>query len=96
MVVSPCGDECSSVVDDDIVINLSRAMPKLETLTLGDAPCRQTTAGVTTKGLVAVAHHCPNLRFLCIHFLVDSLSDPPATPGIVPNAEPVASSTNTL
>jgi hypothetical protein len=81
-----CDGGCSSTVDDDIVINLSRAMPRLETLGLGDVPCRQTTAGVTTKGLVALAHHCPNLRYLRIHFQVNSLSDPPAIPGIVPNA----------
>jgi hypothetical protein len=87
-----CYGECSSTVDDDIIVNLSRAMPKLETLYLGGDPCRQTTAGVTKKGLVAVAHHCPNLLFLRIHFRADSLSDPPATHGIVLNAEPVASS----
>ena len=34
-----CGGGCSSRVDDDIIISLARAMPKLEILRLGGAPC---------------------------------------------------------
>ena len=89
-----CDDECSSRVDDDIIISLSQAMPKLEVLGLGDPPCRQIAAGVTTKGLVALAHHCPNLSILCIHFQVASLSNPPVIPGTAPNAGDAASWTD--
>jgi len=89
-----CRYGCSSRVDDDIIISLSRAMPKLETLTLGDLPCGQITTGVTTKGLIALARHCPNLYSLRVHFRVASLSDPPAIHGVVPNAGPAASWTD--
>jgi hypothetical protein len=84
----PCDDNCSSRVDDDVIINLARAMPKLEILRLGDIPCRRTPAGATTKGLVVLARHCPDLSTLCIHFRVANLSAPPATFGTTPNAEP--------
>ena len=86
-----CDGGCSSRVDDDIIISLSRAMPKLKYLGLGNAPCRQSTAGVTTKGLLALAHHCPNLGALRVHLRVASLSEPLAIPGTVPGVGPVAS-----
>ena len=90
----PCDDGCSSTVDDDIIINLSRTMPKLESLALGDVPCRQITTGVTTKGLLALAHHCPKLSALCVHLQVASLCEPPGIPGMVPGAGPAASWTD--
>jgi len=93
-IVFPCDRGCSSTVDDNIVITLSRAMPKLESLGLGDVPCRQITAGVTTKGLLALAHHCPNLGTLRVHLQVASLSDLPGIPGIVPSAVPATSRTD--
>ena len=83
---SSCDGGCTSMVDDDTIISLSRAIPKLETLGLGNVPCGQITTGVTTKGLVALARHCPNLLTLRMHFQVASLSDPPAIPGVTPNA----------
>jgi len=89
-----CHDGCSSRVDDDIVISLSRAMPKLETLGLGGTPCRQTAIGVTAKGLMALAHHCPNLSTLRTHLQAASLSDPLVIAGIVPRARPAASWTD--
>ena len=72
-----CGDVCSSRVDDDVVMNLARAMPKLRTLQLGHEPCREIPTGVTVKGLVVLAHHCLDLTALRLHFQVYSLSDPP-------------------
>ena len=45
-----CEGGCSSRVDDDIIVGLARAMPKLEVLQLGGAPCA-TRTGVTVKGL---------------------------------------------
>ena len=76
IIQSPCNGGCSRV-DDGIVIDLSRAMPKLRALRLGDDPCHQFTGGVTAKGFAALAHNCPNLSSLCVHFQVDSLSYPP-------------------
>ena len=90
----PCDGGCSSTVDDDIIISLSRAMPKLEILTLGSTPCGQSTGGVTTKGLLALAHHCPKLSSLCVHLRVASLCEPPGIPGLVPGAGSAASRTD--
>jgi hypothetical protein len=59
-ITNPCCTGCSSKVDDDLVINLSRAMPRLNVLRLGSEPCRRPT-GVTIKGLVELACHCTNL-----------------------------------
>ena len=83
-----CGVGCSSRVDDDIIVNLARAMPKLETLQLGGSPCREIPTGVTAKGLVALADHFPYLSELCVHFQVASLSTPPAIAGMMSNVVP--------
>jgi hypothetical protein len=71
-IVNPCHNGCSSKVDDDIIINLSRAMPKLNVLLLGSEPC-QTPTGVTIKGLVELAHRCTNLSTFRVHIRADSL-----------------------
>ena len=42
-----CIDGCSSRVDDDIIISLARAVPKLKTLRLGSPPCREIPIGVS-------------------------------------------------
>ena len=83
-----CDDGCSSRLDDDIIISLSQAMPKLEILALGSTPCRQSTGGVTKKGLLALARHCQKLSSLCVHLQVASLGEPPGIPGIFPGAGP--------
>ena len=83
-----CVGGCSSTVDDGIIINLARAMPKLEALMLGNRPCRRIPTGVTAKGLVALAHHCPNLSILRVHIKAASITTPPTTIGITPNVEP--------
>ena len=75
-----CELGCSSTIDDDTIIDLARAMPKLETLQFGDRPC-QTPAGVTAKGLFALTRYCAHLSELRIHFQVASLS-PPETPDL--------------
>ena len=82
-----CNGGCSSGVDDDIVVSLSQAMPKLTILHLGYSPCGEFTTGVTAKGLMALALHCPNLSSICIHFQVASLSVPPVSPGINHNTK---------
>ena len=89
-----CDGECPSRVDDDIIISLSRAMPKLEFLELGGAPCDQIAGGVTTKGLLALAYHCPKLHALRIHLQVASLSEPPGIPRMIPTTGPAASWTD--
>jgi hypothetical protein len=83
-VESSCGLGCSSTIDDDTVTDLARALPKLETLQLGDHPC-ETPAGVTVKGLSALARYCPNLIDLVVHFQVATL-DPPEVPSL-PSAD---------
>jgi len=89
-----CNRGCSSRVDDNIIISLSRAMPKLKTLILGHTACGQVTGGVTPKGLLALAHHCPKLSTLSVHLKVASLCEPPGIPGMVPAAGPGASWTH--
>ena len=84
----PCDNGCSSRVNDDVIINLARAMPELETLLLGDVPCHRVLTGVTVKGFAVLARHCPNLSTLCVHFQVASLSVLPATIGMAPTVEP--------
>ena len=85
-----CIGGCSSSVDDDIIITLARAMPKLQALHLGGGPCRRIPTGVTVKGLVFLARHCPDLAALCVHFQVVSLSAPPVSAGTISYAEPTA------
>ena len=82
-----CGDGCSSRVDDDIITNLARVMPRLDTLRLGNPPCCEIPIGVTIKGLAILAKCCPDIDDLRIHFQVGSLSVPPAIHGTIPNIE---------
>ena len=77
-----CNGGCSSTVDDNVVTNLARAMPKLETLELGDEPCEEILTGVTVNGLVVLAHRCPKLLALRVHFQVASLCAQPGVYGL--------------
>ena len=86
---------CSSTVDDDIVTSLARAMPKLEILRLDNAPC-SALAGVTLKGLVALACHCSQLSKLRIHVQAGELGEattgiespgPPENAAVIPRAD---------
>ena len=81
-----CGGGCSSTIDDDTIADIARAMPKLQTLHLGNGPC-QIPTGVTVKGLATLAYYCPHLSSLSIHFQVASLG-PPAITGVTPSGEP--------
>ena len=72
----PCGRSCSSTINDDIIIDMARAMPKLEILRLDGLPCESIRNGVTSDGLTALAHHCLHLSILRIHFQVASLYPP--------------------
>lgn len=72
IILTPCHIGCSSAIDDDIVISLARAMPKLKALVLGSDPC-QIPSGATVKGLVELACHCIDLSTLRVHIRMDSL-----------------------
>jgi len=89
-----CNHGCSSRVDDNIIISLSQAIPKLKALRLGGTPCGQNISGVTTKGLLALAHHCPKLSTLSVHLQVASLCEPSGIPGMVLTTGPGASWTD--
>jgi len=78
VIGSSCGGGCSSRVDDNIIMDLVRAMPKLEILKLGDTPC-ETPTGVTVKGLIALAYGCCHLSRLRIHFQTASLVEATAS-----------------
>ena len=67
-----CKGGCSSKVDDDTIMSMARAMPKLEVLRLGDTPCK-TPIGITANGLIGLARLCPHLSKLCVHFQATSL-----------------------
>lgn len=88
VVESSCHDGCSSRVDDEIVVTLARALPKLEVLRLGSEPC-PTPTGVTVKGLVELAFHGISLTTLRVHIQADSLVQA-AVGGVAtsPNGEP--------
>jgi hypothetical protein len=85
-----CYGGCSSKVDDDVMTALAQAMPKLEVLRLGQAPC-ETPTGVTVHGLIILASCCTHLSRLCVHFRGDSLVDAAAsaTTTFPPTGEPV-------
>ena len=69
-----CDDGCSSSVDDEMIISLARAMPKLEILQLGWDPCGlENPTGVTVNGLIGLSRRCPHLSKLRIHFHAASL-----------------------
>ena len=67
-----CENGCSSRLDDNIIFDLTRAMPELRILQLGGSPCR-TGGRVTIRGLIALAGNCRLLSKLCIHFQTPSL-----------------------
>jgi len=81
MIVFACKISCSSRVDDDIIMSMARAMPKLETLQLGDPPCH-IPAGITVNGLVGLARLCPRLSELCIHFQAATLVEGATSPAV--------------
>jgi len=85
-----CGGGCSSGLDDDIVVSLATAMPKLEILQLGRIPCEIPT-GVTINGLIGLARRCPHLSKLRIHFQATSLVEAATSAATIspPGGDPV-------
>ena len=84
----PCSRGRSSMIDDDIITDLARAMPKLEHLQFRISPC-ETPAGVTVKGLAVLAYYCPHLSNLCVRFQVAGI-DPSEIPQATPSDEPTS------
>ena len=74
----PCLDTCSPM-DDETLITLAQIMPKLEILQIGQFSLCDAPGGVTIRGLIALAHYCPGLSSLCIHFQPESLVLGPLT-----------------
>ena len=85
-----CDDSCSSRVDDNVIVTLAQAMPKLEVVRLGGGPCR-TPTGATVNGLIVLASRCPRLSKLRIHFQGNSLANVAANAAAIPlsDNEPV-------
>ena len=67
LVLRSCSQECTVQLDDPFVCRLAKALPRLETLRLGDAPPNAVT-NVTVESLVALSTNCVDLDFLRIHF----------------------------
>jgi len=78
-----CEDGCSSRVDNGVITNIARAMPRLEILKLGKTPC-ETHGGVTVQGLITLSTHCLRLSELRVHFQGDTLFN------MAKNAETIA------
>ena len=81
-----CSGGCSSTVDDQVIITLAKAMPKLETLRLGGAPCG-TSTGATIDGLIDLTSRCPRLSALRVHFQADNLIDAATNATTVPSLD---------
>ena len=87
VINSPCLGGCWSVADDDIIADIAQAMPGLEILHLGH-PCRTPVNGITATGFATLAHYCPHLSTLRVHFEVANLLDLPEIPGVPPGGKP--------
>jgi hypothetical protein len=60
---------CIVQLDDSFICRLAMALPRLETLMLGDSLCDAVdTRNVTIEGLVALATNCVDLNFLQLPF----------------------------
>ena len=87
-ITSSCDGGCSPRMDDDIVINLPRTMPKLEALKLGGDQVhhRCHDKGTRSPGLPLPEPLHPSYTLSS----GQAISAPPASPRMTPNAEPTA------
>ena len=69
-----CADGCAFPLTDQDMVQLSAALPRLETLDLG-GPCPLGTCNTTVFCLLALSVHCKNLRRLMIHFNTTNLTN---------------------
>lgn len=68
-VLSECSSSVCRTFDltDGNIDLLTRAMPRLQTLAIGETPCG-IPSQITFKSLYAISHRCPGLTTLQIHF----------------------------
>ncbi|KAF9790613.1 hypothetical protein BJ322DRAFT_401547 [Thelephora terrestris] len=66
--MTPSGPGCASRFSDQDLEHLAIALPKLEVLRLGEAPCGANTCPTTILSLFLLSIHCANLRILSVHF----------------------------
>jgi len=68
-VSPPCHPtRCGSLLTNDALAQLARALPQLVELVLGNVPCGSPATGVTLSGLTPLSVHCVNLKTLQVHF----------------------------
>ena len=73
VLLSRCYGECTVQLEDPFICTLAIALPRLETLIIGDALCDAVTQ-VTVESLVELSANCVNLDFLQLH--VDATNIP--------------------
>ena len=66
--------QCGVQLEDTVICDLSTALPKLESLKLGGAPCTIPASNVTIKSLAALSTNCVHLDFLQLHFDVNEIA----------------------
>ena len=71
---SPEDTGCASGFSDEDVECLAIALPKLEVLRLGEAPCGANTCPTTILSLFFLSIHCANLKLLSIHFRTTNMA----------------------
>jgi len=71
MFLGPC---ISKFADEDVE-RLVTALPKLESVRLGEAPCNPGACPTTIRSLLFFSIHCTRLRYLNIHFRTTSLRE---------------------
>jgi len=70
-----CSDgQCAFKLNNDNVVELSMALPRLNHLLLG-YPCGENTCATTVACLLPISVHCPGLQFLGIHFNTTNIVD---------------------
>ena len=72
--MSPEVAGCASRFSDQDVEHLALALPNLEALRLGEAPCSAKTCPTTILSLFLLSIHCLNLKLLSIHFRTTDVS----------------------
>ena len=65
---------CASRFSDQDVEVLALALPKLEVLVLGEAPCGANTCSTTILSLLFLSIHCASLKQLNVHFRMTTIA----------------------
>ena len=64
---------CGVQLEDSIICELAKALPRLKSLKLGGVPCKVFTPNVTIESLAALSTNCVDLDFLQLHFDANKL-----------------------